>query len=229
MKNGAMTSHLKIDFVSDVSCPWCAVGLGSLEAALRRVAPEVTAELHFQPFELNPQMPPEGQDTFEHLNQKYGSTREQQAQAREAIRARGAAVGFAFSAEGRPRVYNTFDAHRLLHWAGLESPATQGVLKKLLLKAYFSDGQNPSDPELLVRLAAEAGLDAARARQILASDEFAAETRERERMYTDAGIHSVPAIIINDQHLISGGQPVEVFERALRQIAGAAPATLAEA
>jgi len=223
------SSHLKIDFVSDVSCPWCAVGLSSLEAALKRVAPEVTAELHFQPFELNPQMPPEGQDTFEHLNQKYGSSREQQAQSREMIRQRGAAVGFEFSAEGRPRVYNTFNAHRLLHWAELESPAKQAVLKKLLLKAYFTDSQNPSDPEVLVRAATEAGLDAARAREILASDEYAAETRERERMYTDAGIHSVPAIIINDQHLISGGQPVEVFERALKQIAGAAPSSVVSA
>lgn len=229
MKNGAMTAHLKIDFVSDVSCPWCAVGLGSLEAALKRVAPEVTAELHFQPFELNPQMPAEGQDTFEHLNQKYGSSREQQAQAREAIRQRGAAVGFEFSAEGRPRVYNTFDAHRLLHWAELEDAAKQVALKKLLLKAYFTDSQNPSDPEVLVRAATEAGLDATRAREILNSDEFAQETRERERMYTDAGIHSVPAIIINDQHLISGGQPVEVFERALRQIAGAEPGRTATA
>jgi predicted DsbA family dithiol-disulfide isomerase len=232
MKNGAMTtssSHLKIDFVSDVSCPWCAVGLSSLEAALKRVAPEVTAELHFQPFELNPQMPPEGQDTFEHLNQKYGSSREQQAEAREMIRQRGAAVGFEFSPEGRPRVYNTFNAHRLLHWAELESPAKQAALKKLLLKAYFTDSQNPSDPEVLVRAATEAGLDAARAREILASDEYATETRERERMYTDAGIHSVPAIIINDQHLISGGQPVEVFERALKQIAGAEPSQVVSA
>ncbi|ADU36506.1 DSBA oxidoreductase [Variovorax paradoxus EPS] len=232
MKNGAMTtssSHLKIDFVSDVSCPWCAVGLSSLEAALKRVAPEVTAELHFQPFELNPQMPPEGQDTFEHLNQKYGSSREQQAEAREMIRQRGAAVGFEFSPEGRPRVYNTFNAHRLLHWAELESPAKQAALKKLLLKAYFTDSQNPSDPEVLVRAATEAGLDATRAREVLASDEYAAETRERERMYTDAGIHSVPAIIINDQHLISGGQPVEVFERALKQIAGAEPSQVVSA
>jgi predicted DsbA family dithiol-disulfide isomerase len=223
------SSHLKIDFVSDVSCPWCAVGLSSLEAALKRVAPEVTAELHFQPFELNPQMPTEGQDTFEHLNQKYGSSREQQAEAREMIRQRGAAVGFEFSAQGRPRVYNTFNAHRLLHWAELESPAKQAALKKLLLKAYFTDSQNPSDPEVLVHAATEAGLDATRAREILASDEYAAETRERERMYTDAGIHSVPAIIINDQHLISGGQPVEVFERALKQIAGAQPSRVVSA
>ncbi len=224
-----MTTSLKIDFVSDVSCPWCAVGLGALQMALARVAPDVTAELHFQPFELNPQMPPEGQDVFEHLNQKYGSTREQQAEARDAIRARGAAVGFDFRLEGRPRIYNTFDAHRLLHWAGLEDPAKQVALKKSLLKAYFTDGQNPSDPTLLVQQATAAGLDAERARQILAGNEYAAETRARERLYTDAGIHSVPAVIINDRHLISGGQPVEVFERALRQIAGAAPATVATA
>ncbi len=222
-----MTSRLKIDFVSDVSCPWCAVGLGALEAALERVAPDVQAELRFQPFELNPQMPKEGQDAFEHLNQKYGTTREQQAQGREAIRARGAAVGFEFREQGRSRVYNTFDAHRLMHWAELEDLAKQVALKKGLLKACHTDGEDPSDPEVLVRLAGEAGLDVQRARAILQSDEYAAETRERERLYTDAGIHSVPAIILNNQHLISGGQPVEVFERALRQIAGAAPATTA--
>ena len=224
-----MTTQLHIDFVSDVSCPWCAVGLGALEAALKNVAPEVTAELRFQPFELNPQMPREGQDTFEHLNQKYGSSREQQVQMRDMIRERGAAVGFVFSPDGRPRIYNTFDAHRLLHWAELESVEKQVALKKLLLKAYFTDSQNPSDPEVLVQRAAEAGLDPVRAREILESDAYAAETRERERMYTDAGIHSVPAIIINNQHLISGGQPVEVFERALRQIAGAQPSVVAEA
>jgi hypothetical protein len=140
------SSHLKIDFVSDVSCPWCAVGLSSLEAALKRVAPEVTAELHFQPFELNPQMPPEGQDTFEHLNQKYGSSREQQAQSREMIRQRGAAVGFEFSAEGRPRVYNTFNAHRLLHWAELESPAKQAALKKLLAQGLLHRQPEPLGP-----------------------------------------------------------------------------------
>lgn len=224
-----MTSRLKIDFVSDVSCPWCAVGLGALEAALERVAPDVTAELHFQPFELNPQMPPEGQDTFEHIQQKYGSSREQQALSRAAIRARGAAVGFEFREAGRPRIYNTFDAHRLMHWAELEDAARQIALNKALLKACHTDGENLSDPEVLVRLATESGLDPVRARAILDSDEYAAETRERERLYTDAGIHSVPAIIINNQHLISGGQPVEVFERALRQIAGAQPSSTAVA
>lgn len=224
-----MSTKLKIDFVSDVTCPWCAIGLAALEQALQNVAPQVSAELHFQPFELNPQMPPEGQDIFEHLQQKYGSTREQQAQAREAIRQRGAQLGFEFNQNGRSRIYNTFDAHRLLHWAEREDLPKQVALKKALLKACHTDGENPSDHKVLLRLAGEAGLDTQRAQQILGSDEFAAQTRERERLYTEAGIHAVPAIIINDRHLISGGQPVEVFERALRQIAGAAPAATAAA
>ncbi|MGJ7497681.1 DsbA family oxidoreductase [Variovorax sp. RT4R15] len=224
-----MTSSLQIDFVSDVSCPWCAIGLGALEAALARVAPDVKAELHFQPFELNPGMVPEGQDIFEHLNQKYGSSREQQAQAREMIRQRGEAVGFVFGEGQRKRVWNTFDAHRLLHWAELESVERQRALKKALFKAYFTDGENPSDHDLLLRVAGEAGLDVARAREILSGDEYADAVRAREKLYTDAGIHSVPAIIINNQHLISGGQPVEVFERALRQIAGAQPSAVATA
>lgn len=208
---------LRIDFVSDVSCPWCAIGLKSLEAAIERVAGEVAVELHFQPFELNPQMEPEGQDANEHLMQKYGTTPEQLAQNRERIRARGAEVGFVFNSRGR--VYNTFDAHRLLHWAALEGAAQERALKHALLRAYFTDGENVSAHEVLAGIAAEAGLDAARARQILAADEFADEVRTQERYYTGRGIRSVPAIILNERELISGGQPVEVFERALRQIA----------
>ncbi len=220
-----MSTHLKIDFVSDVACPWCAVGLAALEAALARVGPDITADLHFQPFELNPQMPPEGQDAIEHLTQKYGISAEEARANGEVIRQRGAALGFGFDMERRSRVWNTFDAHRLLHWAELEGAAQQLALKKALLKAYFSDGENPSDPDVLVRLAAESGLNAERARQVVESDEYADETRRRERYYTDAGIQAVPATIIDERHLISGGQPVEAFERALRQIAAAAPAT----
>jgi len=218
-----MTTALKIDFVSDVSCPWCAIGLSALELALQRLAGDVTADLHFQPFELNPAMPPGGQDITEHITAKYGSTAEQQVQMRENIRSRGAAVGFTFSKEGRDRIYNTFDAHRLLHWAGdaATTPAgRQRALKGALLKAYFTDGESPESHQLLLRLVGEVGLDVARAREILGSDEYAAEVRERERHYTDAGIHSVPAVIVNEKYLISGGQPVEAFEQALRQIAG---------
>lgn len=218
--NSPVPARMKIDFVSDVSCPWCAIGLKSLEQAMDRVAGEVQAELHFQPFELNPQMPAEGQDIGEHLAEKYGSTPEQLARNREMIRLRGQELGFTFTVGARNRVYNTFDAHRLLHWA--EEEGRQLALKQALFKAYFTDGENPGSHEVLARVAGEVGLDAARAAEVLASGEYADAVREREQFYQQQGIHSVPAIIINDRHLISGGQPPEVFEQALRQIAAAA-------
>ncbi|WP_151446617.1 DsbA family oxidoreductase [Lacisediminimonas profundi] len=212
-----MTVTLKIDFVSDVACPWCAVGLNALQRALERLDGEVQAELHFQPFELNPDMAPEGQDTMEHLTQKYGASEEQMQANQKVIAERGAEVGFRFNLDRRTRVYNTFDAHRLLHWA--ESEGRQAALKQGLLKAYFTDGRDPSSHEVLASVAREAGLDENRARAILASDEHAQEVRERERLYLGLGINSVPSVIVNDRHLIQGGQPVDVFEQALRQLA----------
>ena len=215
-------AQLKIDFVSDVSCPWCAIGLASLEQALDKLQGDVQAELRFQPFELNPQMPAGGQDITEHITQKYGSTPEQQAANREAIRQRGESVGFTFRKEGRGRIYNTFNAHRLLHWAELQDAGKQHALKKALLGAYFTDGKSPEDKDVLVAAAVQAGLDAGEARRILDGDDYAAEVKEREQFYLNNGIHAVPAVIINERHLIQGGQPAEVFEQALRQIAEAA-------
>lgn len=211
-----MKTTLKIDFVSDVSCPWCVIGLRALEEALTQVQDDIAAELRFQPFELNPQMPREGQDMDEHLLQKYGRTPEQFADTREAIRSRGAELGFTFRMDRRNRIYNTFDAHRLLHWAALEG--RQQALKHALFRAYFTDGEAPSEHAVLVRVAADVGLDSARAQQILASDLYADDVRARERRYAEAGIHAVPAVIINDQYLIQGGQPAEVFVQALRRI-----------
>jgi predicted DsbA family dithiol-disulfide isomerase len=211
---------MKIDFVSDVSCPWCAIGLNALEQALERVAPQVQATLHFQPFELNPSMAVEGEEIVGHLTRKYGISAEQVAANTEAIRQRGAGVGFTFGLGKRSRIYNTFDAHRLLHHAGLVSPEAQRRLKHALLRAYFTDGMNPGDHAVLLAAAIEAGLDAEAARDVLGSDAHADDVREMETFYQQAGIRSVPAVIINDRHLISGGQPVEVFEQALRQIAG---------
>ena len=210
---------LKIDFVSDVSCPWCAIGLNSLELALGRLGDQVSAELHFQPFELNPDMPAEGQEIVEHLAQKYGAAPEQIVRNGEAIRARGEQVGFTFQMDKRDRIYNTFDAHRLLHWAELEG--RQAALKHALFQAYFTNGENPGDHAVLIRVAGQVGLDCARASEILSSDAYADEVRQKERFYHGQGIHSVPAVIINDRHLIQGGQPAEVFEQALRQIAAA--------
>ena len=214
-----MTTQLKIDFVSDIACPWCAVGLFSLEKAIERLKGEVVVDLHFQPFELNPQMGPGGQDLSEHLTHKYGSTAQQQAQIRETIRARGAEVGFAFAPNGRGRVYNTFNAHRLLAWAQTQGGGAQRRLKIALLKAYQGRAQCIEDSEVLLACVDEAELDSAVARRVLGTDDYAQEVRQVEQMYQSAGVRSVPAIIINDQFLISGGQSVEVFEKSLREIA----------
>jgi predicted DsbA family dithiol-disulfide isomerase len=209
---------LQIDFVSDVACPWCAVGLNALERALERLDGEVDVDLHMQPFELNPTLAPEGADAAQYLKAKYGMGDEQLAANRARIAERGAAEGFAFGE--RRHVWNTFDAHRLLHWAGLEgAPGAQRALKHALLKAYHGDGRNPGAHEVLLDLAAQVGLDVERARTVLAGGEFADAVREAERFWQEAGISSVPAVVINRRHLISGGQPSAVFEQALRQLA----------
>ncbi len=208
---------MRIDFVSDVACPWCAVGLNALELALAKIGPEIPVEMHFQPFELNPTMAADGADAGEYLKAKYGMGDAQLAQARATLRERGAAVGFEFGT--RDRVWNTFDAHRLLHWAGLQSAAQQRALKHALLKAYHAQGRNPGAHDVLLQLAAEVGLDATEAAAVLADGRYADAVRSAEREWQQAGIQSVPAIVIDRQHLISGGQPPEVFEQALRQIA----------
>ena len=208
---------MKIEFVSDVACPWCAIGLNALERALDTIGADIAVELSFQPFELNPDMAPEGEDTVAYLSAKYGRTPEQIRQTQAMIRERGAAVGFTFGA--RERVWNTFDAHRLLCWAEGQGEGRQRALKHALLQAYHGEGRNPGDREVLLDLCARVGLHVDAARRILDGDELAAEVRERERFWQSAGIHSVPAIVIDRRHLISGGQPPEVFEQALRRIA----------
>ena len=215
-------TRLRIDFVSDVVCPWCAVGLMSLEQALQRTAGEVEAEIHFQPFELNPQMPAAGEDAAGHLQRKYGMPPEQAAANQQAIVDRGAELGFTFDMQRRARIYNTFDAHRLLHWAGEQGRDEELALKQALLRAYFTDDLDVSSHDGLAAAAVAAGLDGDQARQVLASDRHAAEVRARERLYQERGISAVPSVIINDRHLIQGGQPVELFEQALRQVASEA-------
>ena len=209
-KGTAAPRRLHIDFVSDVVCPWCAIGLASLEQALERTRGEVEADIHIHPFELNPQLGPEGEDADEQL-----------AANQQAIVARGAALGFTFDMDRRRRIYNTFDAHRLLHWAGEEG--RQRALKHALLRAYFTDGLDVSDHATLAAIAGKAGLPADRANEILASDTYAREVRTIEGFWQQNGIRGVPAVIFERRHLVSGGQPVDVFERALRDIAAAAP------
>jgi predicted DsbA family dithiol-disulfide isomerase len=211
---------IKIDFVSDIACPWCAVGLASLREAIANVKDDIQVELHFQPFELNPTMPLEGEDVVEHLSKKYRMSAEQVAQNQAHIRQRGAEVGFTFSMQGRSRIYNTFDAHRLLHWAEVELGAeAQHKLKWALLETYFTLGQNPSNHTDLLSAVTRAGFDAERAAVILGENTYEAEVRVQEKFYTQQGISSVPSVIFNDQHLLQGGQPAAMFEQAIREIA----------
>ena len=211
---------IKIDYVSDIACPWCAVGLGGLEQAIKKIGDAFEVDVHFQPFELNPDMPPGGQDVFEHLTQKYGKTVEQVRATQNEIKARAAAVGYPFHPEGRKHVYNTFNAHRLLHWAGLECGAqAQHRLKRELLVTYFQLAVDLDEAQNLLDAVNRAGLDSKRAADILATDEFSADVRAQQMKYTSMGIHSVPSIIINDKYLLQGAQPAEAFEEALRQVA----------
>jgi predicted DsbA family dithiol-disulfide isomerase len=212
---------MHIDFVSDIACPWCAVGLNALERALEELAGEIEPTLAFQPFELNPTMGAEGADTVAYLGAKYGIGAEQIRRNQVAIRERGAAVGFAFGE--RSRVWNTFDAHRLLHWAGLPGPAPQRALKRALLQAYHGEGRNPAAREVLLEAAAAAGLDATEAAAVIDDrDCFAPEVREAEAEWQQAGIRSVPSVVLDRRFLIQGGQPPEVFEDALRRRLAAA-------
>lgn len=218
-----MTKTLHIDFVSDVVCPWCVVGLGGLETALDRLETEgITAEIAFKPFELNPQMAPEGENIVEHIGRKYGSTPEQSAQNREMIRARAGEVGFDMRMDETSRIWNTFDAHRLLHWAGEASPEKQAALKKALFRIHFTEGRNLTDAGELTAAAEAAGLDRAEAGEVLASGRYVEAVRAEQDLWRQRGINSVPAVVVEGKYLISGGQPAAVFEDALRKIAAEA-------
>ena len=212
---------LKIDFVSDVVCPWCVVGLGGLTTALETLKGEgVAADITFQPFELNPQMAPEGENIVEHIGRKYGATPEQSAANRVMIRERAAEVGFDMRMGDESRIWNTFDAHRLLHWAHETAPEKQEALKRALFTAHFTENRNLTDAGVLTQAAEAAGLDRAEAGEVLASGRYATEVRGAEDLWRARGITSVPAVVVEGKYLISGGQPAAAFEEALRKIAG---------
>ena len=190
--------------------------LASLQKSIDQVGGEVKAEISFQPYELNPHMPVGGRDVFEYLTEKYGRTLAEVQASQENIYRRAADVGFAFHPEGRKRVYNTFNAHRLLHWAKEEHGAeAQLRLKKELFHTYFTLAINFDDQENILDAVARAGLPIKRAQEILNSNEYAQAVRDQEQKYMQLGINSVPAIIFNSQYLIQGGQAPEVFAKAL--------------
>lgn len=212
-----MSRAVKIDFVSDVVCPWCALGATALEQAIRNLAGEVDVDLTYKPFELNPDMSAEGEHAIEHMMRKYGRSAEQVADRNAMIIERGEQIGFHFDLEKRSHFHNTFDAHRLLFWAVTQG--RQRELKQALLKAYFTDGKNPNDHATLVTLAGAVGLDSQRAQEVLATAEFSQPVRELERFYQQRGIDSVPAMVLDDKQVIPGSQSVAYYEQALRQAA----------
>lgn len=212
-------AKITIDFVSDVACPWCAVGLGGLLEAMRRLEGTADVELHFRPFELNPDMPAGGQNTIERLMAKYGYDRERVQANRKVISERAAAVGMPMRMDDDNRSFNTFDAHRLIHWAGLQGQAQQIAIKKNLLQTYHYQNRDTSNADVLAEAVRDAGLDEAAARDVLASGLYADEVRAEEEAWRKLGITSVPSVIINGEYLVSGGQPPDTFEQALRQVA----------
>ena len=218
-----MTKPMRIDFVSDVVCPWCAIGLAELETALARLTDVIEPKIELQPFELNPGMPAEGQDMAEHLTQKFGpDVTERMKGAREVLTKRAADVGFKMAMREGGRIYSSFDAHRLLHWAGLQDKDKAIALKQALFGAYFTESLNISDPDILAIKAENVGLDGAEAREVLATGRYRLEVQAAEQKWIQSGITSVPSVVINQKYLISGGQTAAVFEESLRRIAAEA-------
>jgi predicted DsbA family dithiol-disulfide isomerase len=212
-----MSSPVKIDFVSDISCTWCAIGLKSLEAAIAAVQPEIEVEVHLQPFELNPDMPVGGQNLTEHIGQKYGSSPASWAASRESIRQRGEAVGFSFNLSDDSRIYNTFSAHRLLHWARMEGKQVE--LKRALLEAHLSEGQDPGDHGVLLKAVEAAGLNPETARTIISSDKYASEVRDLQKHWIREGVRAVPTVVLNGKQRVEGSLPAASYEQLIREAA----------
>ncbi|GAB5489609.1 MAG: DsbA family oxidoreductase [Parasphingorhabdus sp.] len=209
------TPVISIDIVSDVVCPWCIIGYKKLEKAMLRFEGRARFELAWHAFELNPSMPQEGQDINEHMAQKYGATAEQSQINRQRLKDAGAGLDFEFHYHDGMKMVNTFDAHRLLHWAG--ETGKQTALKLALFKAHFSDGLDTSDHETLINIASSVGLDEARSRDLLGSDLYADDVRAVEAQWQDRFITGVPAFIFNKKFMVPGAQEPETFVNIIEQ------------
>ncbi|MCE8537081.1 DsbA family oxidoreductase [Ruegeria pomeroyi] len=205
--------ELQIDIVSDVVCPWCIVGFRQLDQALATTG--VLARLRWHPFELNPQMGPEGQNLREHIMEKYGSTPEQSAEARARLTAIGAELGFTFNFTDESRIVNTFAAHQLLDWA--ESQGRQHPLKLALFASYFTQGRDVSDPDVLLDAVEAAGLDREAAQTALASGAHQAPVREKQRFWAQHGISGVPSMVFGGKYLLTGAQGAETYAQVIQR------------
>ncbi|RPA62934.1 DsbA family oxidoreductase [Shewanella frigidimarina] len=214
------TNQIQINIISDVMCPWCIVGYRRLEQALNKFD-DLEVKLQWHPFELNPAMGPEGQHLGEHIAEKYGSTPEQSAQNRQRLTQMGADLGFEFNFSDSSRIYNTLLAHQLLYWAAETGKQTD--LKLALFSSYFTEQKNPDDIEVLIEAATKVGLDAAEARAVLSDKRFETAVKEEEQLWISRGIQAVPAIVFNQQYLVSGAQaPDTIAELITKLLAEAA-------
>lgn len=205
---------VQIDIVSDVMCPWCIVGYKQLEQALGTTGSG--AFIRWHPFELNPAMPPEGQNLGEHITEKYGSTPAQSEQNRKHLSDLGESLGFTFNFTDDSRIVNTFAAHQLLDWA--QEHNAQHPLKMALLEAHFTQGLDVSKPDVLVQVAASVGLDSALAADVLSSGSHAEETRARQKFWTERGISGVPSMVFDGRYLLTGAQGAETYAQMLMKV-----------
>ena len=212
----ASPAKIRIDIVSDVVCPWCIIGFKQLQEALSRLDGEVEAEIHWHPFELNPAMPPEGQELREHMGQKYGTNRQQSDAARDRLAGIGESLGFSFNFYEGQRIYNTFLAHQLLKWA--EQQGRQAELEMALFESYFSREENVGDEKVLAEVAGRVGLDESEAAALLEDGRYAADVREHQRFWLGKGIQAVPSFILDRRYLIPGAQDPDVFVAALKKL-----------
>lgn len=209
---------LHIDFISDINCPWCALGLAALDAAIAQLGDEFAVDVHCQPFELNPQLPASGVKLNDYLQQKYGMGDAQIRNTHDNIAARGRALNFTFAE--REFLWNSFNCHRLIYWAGQEYSAEKQLeLKRALMQAYQGEARNISQIDVLADVAEKCGLDKNRAQQILASDEFTTVVRALQQDWVNAGINAVPSLVVNRKHLLQGAQMPNTYVQALRDIA----------
>jgi predicted DsbA family dithiol-disulfide isomerase len=210
---------LRIDIVSDVVCPWCIIGYKQVERALTLLAEPVAAEVHWHPFELNPDMPPEGEDAAEHIARKYGRSPEEGKAVREHIKTTAESLGFPFGEGGARRLVNTFAAHKLLTKAGeVFGREGQTALKLALFAAYFQQGKDVSDEAVLLDIATSVGLDRASCAEWLADDALAQQVRGEERYWINENVTGVPAIIFDGKYMVPGAQSAETFAQVIGKV-----------
>jgi len=207
---------LQIDIVSDIVCPWCVIGYLQLQRALQQMGEVFTLDIHWRPFELNPGMASGGQDIGEHLAQKYGSSGEQSRAIRERLTRLGESLGFHFDYFPGMCIYNTFRAHQLLHWA--RSEGRQSELKMALFEAYFSRRENVDDCSVLAATAGRAGLDPARAAEVLETGCYAGAVRTDQASWLEREVHAVPTFFFNRGFPVPGAQEAVTFVKVLERL-----------